>query len=172
VVNGLPDVEPALIETPVALHDVSASILAWAGIEAAPGLPTRPGTQGAPTRRLFALYADEPLVTPDTIQGAEVAPSAPDARRAACRPKDRVFGDTVAVLRYPWKLIWFEHHEPQLYDLRWDARELRDQAADQPKLAAEMAVEANRYRGALGAVAAGAPDAEAVEALRSLGYAE
>lgn len=177
VVHGLPGAPAARIETPVELVDVTHSILAWTGLEesgAQAGLPEAPGAANG-ERPLFAVYEDTPLVQPDTFPpGHALVATALDEKRAGCGEEDRVFGDTLALTRFPFKLIWFERHDPELYDLSWDERELSDLAGRRPRIVAELRAELEAFREEKLAVGGdGAPPElapEAVQELRDLGY--
>lgn len=175
VVHGLPDTPPAVIGTPVGLGDIAPSLVRWAGIEA-PGsftgveLPRQPDGS-APERPWRAAYSDDPHVAPE---GARAAGRI-GAKRRGCEPGDRVFGEMLSLLRFPHKLIWYEQAPPQLYDLRWDEREISDLAAQQPERVAELSRELQEWRQQLARIEDApdtAPSPETVEALRSLGYVE
>lgn len=178
VVHGLDGVPPGRVETPVELGDLAPSVLAWAGLDVPAELPgrrlpthTRGGTE---ERGLLAIYSDAALKSPDDFPRAWRFDQPNDEKRAGCSPRDRVFGSTAALTRYPFKLIWFERHPPELYDVSWDAREAFDLAAKRPEVAAGLAGElAARLDGA-GLSEGDRPEvpAEALEALRRLGYVE
>ncbi len=112
IVHGLPGIAPGVIDEPVGLLDVVPSILHWSGSESAPGLAGRvlptsaqAGLDAAP-RSLIAAYHDDE-----------------DTGRKFCAPSDRVFGDMLSLTRYPFKMIWFEDGEMEMYDLSWDRGE-------------------------------------------------
>jgi arylsulfatase A-like enzyme len=178
VVHGLAGVAPAQIDTPLTLADVAGSVLAWAGVRQPgdpPALPEGRDAPGSP-RSFFALYSDTVLEMPEgLVHIVQLDPEEADRRRNGCGIDDRVFGDTHALTRYPFKLIAFAHHPPQLYDLSWDPGERSDLAAQRAELVAEMSEE-------LAALVAALPQRDtdeepelepgAREALRGLGYLE
>lgn len=85
-----------------------------------------------------------------------------------------MFGDILSLTRFPFKLIWYERHPPQLYDLSWDPRELSDIAPHRPELVARLSSELERLRKESRLRPPSEPSEiapEAVEALRALGYA-
>jgi len=181
VVHGRPGVVPAVIEQPVELANVAGSVLAWSGLRGPDDptpLPEAPAeAQATPT--LFASYEDAPLEAPSKVEaaaegvGVRVRPTE-GKRRDGCRPLDRVFGDTHALTRFPFKLIRFAHHPPELYDLSWDPGERSDLAKYRPALVAELLSELDAHVEALDRkprIPEATPD-EAAEALRKLGYVE
>lgn len=183
IVHGLPDVMPGVRDEPVELGDVVPSVLHWAGIEIPPDLPGRllPTSPEASTgeRSIIGIYVDEPISIPNgTLPGGLEVPENPSpGRRRSCGPADRVFGTTIALTRYPHKLIWFENHPSELYDLSWDPRERSDRATYQPEFVASLERELAEVRRRLeGAGKEGgtvpAPSPAAVEVLRGLGYVE
>lgn len=174
VVTGLADAAPAVIDTPVSLIDVTASVLQWAGVDTGSALdghplPTAPGA-GAEERDVLSAYtyqqpSDWPL---DTLPGDTV-----DQKRAQCGQNDRVFGDMATLMRYPFKLVWYAQYSPQLYDLAHDPQEQTDLAPSRPALIAQLgAALADRItRSGLFVRAGDATiDPAAEEALRALGY--
>ncbi len=178
-VRGLVDVEPARILSPVELPDIVPSILGWVRTESVDGVSGRMlPTSDAPraTVELFSVYSDEKLRVPDDWESdLDVEDETSAAKRAGCSESDRVFGNMAALTRWPFKLIWFQHHAPELYDLSWDPEERSDLAGLRPELTAEMlalaeariaAVGLDRRRG-------GPPEEPApedLEALEALGY--
>ncbi len=178
VVHGLAGVAPAQIDTPLALADVAGSVLGWAGVRQPGDPPALPEGRDAPgpPRSLFALYSDAELEVPgDLVRIARLDKQEADRRRAGCGIDDRVFGDMQALTRYPFKLIAFAHHPPQLYDLSWDPGERSDLAAQRAELVAEMSEELDALVAALPRRdAEDAPELEpkALEALRGLCYLE
>jgi len=181
-VQGLPDTPIGRIDEPVTLMDVSASILRWAGVAIAPEisgrpLPTRAPGADRPAVDLLALYSDAKLHVPeDWHRDIKPADEARDAKRSGCGPDDRVFGDMLALTRWPFKLIWFENYPAELYDLSWDPQERSDLVDLRPEISAPMIAEARRVVDEAGlagsAGEAEAPSAERIETLRSLGYLE
>jgi len=181
-VHGLPDAPAGRIEAPVTIVDVSASVLRWAGVEipaeiAGRPLPTRASEANQPVVDLLAVYSDAKLEVPENWD-EELKPmdGAKDAKRAGCSPSDRVFGSMAALTRWPFKLIWFENHPAELYDLRWDPLERSDLAALRPEVSGPLIEEARRRVDEIGladpAEGAEAPSAAELEALRGLGYVE
>jgi hypothetical protein len=81
-------------------------------------LPVSP-EEAANERSIVGVYIDEPLVSAPGVlpDGFEIRLRGSEKRRRGCRPGDRVFGTTIALIRYPYKLIWYENHPPELYDL-------------------------------------------------------
>ena len=179
MVHGLPGTEPAEIPARVGLRDVAPSVAQWTGVEppaswAGRPLPTRapPGDLEPRERPLRAFFDDSPLVPPEGFRidhGAQA-----ERRRRGCGAEDRVFGRMLALVRFPFKLIWYAEAEPQLYDLRWDVRERSDLSAREPERVQAMTEELRRWKTELEAAADSAepPSPEAVEALRALGYVE
>jgi arylsulfatase A-like enzyme len=129
-VAGLPGVAPAVIDEPVQLADLLPSILGWARLAAPAGLSGRPlplePRQGGADRARIAEYAD----VPEGALSREL--------RAACGPGDRVFGDMRAIVKDALKLIWYADYPAALYDLRADAAEERDLAAERPDVVASL----------------------------------
>ena len=177
VVHGLPGVDPAVVSSPVELASVAPSLVAWAGLEPLPGvvapiLPTRPVAGAA-----GAIRADwtDPVGSqhaPDPNDFVKVHRMMSKTFREACTPADRVFGDQRVLVRYPWKLTWYENHPPELQDLRAGAA---DVSARYPERVSDMLAELERQTA--GPVPAGSnpvgPLPEDVEAgLRALGYVE
>ena len=96
VVAGLPGVAPGRIDAPVRLVDLSASVLAWAGLEqpaelAGTPLPTSPRPDGEGGRALRAAYSDSLTVIPE-VWGDLFFPLDREAVRSSCGPGDKVFG--------------------------------------------------------------------------------
>jgi len=182
-VHGLPDTEPGLIDTPVDLADIAASILHWADIGAPPDLAGRPlptrSSETAPTGAdLLALYSDEPLRTPEKWDRPGLEPAMDrNAKRVGCGPEDRVFGPMAAITRWPFKLIWFQRYPAELYNLSWDPMERSDLAAIQPDVRAPLLEKVQRLIDQAGLThgatdEAATPSAEVLEILQGLGYVE
>jgi arylsulfatase A-like enzyme len=142
VVHGVPGAEPGVVDQPVQHVDLVPSLLGWAGLPPAPGLPGRPLPNGpdasTPPRTIFAEYRDP-------AEGA--APESPLAAamrrevqtlRADCPPGAPVFGDMRAALRYPLKLVWYAKHPTRLWDLARDPDESLDLASQRPRAAREL----------------------------------
>jgi arylsulfatase A-like enzyme len=180
VVHGLPGVAPARIERPVDTLDLVPSILAWAGVGSPDGLdgrplPTRPdptpaGEKAGP-RSLVAFYSGYwPVDWPDALR----LPLREQSRRA-CGERDRVFGNMLALTRFPFKLIWFDRHPAELYDLRWDPNERSNLLGVQPEVAAPLEAamrELVEEAAMLPPESVVAPDLQprVLEALRAIGY--
>ncbi|GAG40218.1 unnamed protein product, partial [marine sediment metagenome] len=159
-------------------------ILTWAGITPPSDLAGRPlptvESQEIAQRDLLSAYTDTPLRIPERVRIAEAPEDDAEeslARRTGCGPEDRVFGDTVSLIRYPHKLIWFEDNPPQLFDLSWDPRGLSDQAVHQPELSARLAREVEaRIKGSKLATPdpADVPEIkpEVYEQMKALGYTD
>ncbi len=142
------------VREPVHLADVMPTLLARAGLPAAPGL------QGAD---LFGGARPLPVVA---FMGRYL-----DLARAHPRFYDRTH---TALVRGSWKLVVHSSGERELYDLESDPDERTDLAAARPEIAAELSAELERYqRAATPRFSAGdsAVDPEALERLRRLGYA-
>ncbi len=176
VVHGLAETPPAVIAAPVGLGDVAPSLLGWLGFDAppawSPGRLPRAAEPAAGERPLRAAYSDAPLVTPQRTRTNHERDAA--RRRRGCGESDRVFGEILSLVRFPFKLVWYERYPAQLFDLRWDARELSDVSQHEVERTASMLREIAIWRDHL-ASAGGAPEPlapDAAEALRSLGYLE
>ncbi|MDH5307869.1 MAG: sulfatase [Myxococcales bacterium] len=180
VVHGLPGVDPGVIDAPVELADIVPSVLQWIGSVIPEDLPGRPlplSPDAAPSpRTLVAAFTDTPLVPPEQYKSSLSQEGMEDRARYACKPGDRVFGDIISVTRFPFKLIWYETGEPELYDLRWDSRELSDLAQYESDRIAKMLPEIANLRRrtslAPSAEKRGEVDPRVLEILRSLGYVE
>jgi arylsulfatase A-like enzyme len=172
VVHGVPGATPAVIDAPVALADVMPSVLGWAGVAAGGPfagrpLPTTAGAARDP-RDVVAEHVDP--------EGTLGGPGAKAVRRA-CGPDDRVWGDIRALVRYPLKLVWYEHYPAALFDLARDPRETNDLAGTQPDAVATLAAALAQQIAAIApvpdvapAAPAGGPPPDVVERLRALGY--
>ncbi len=183
VVHGL-DVPPAVIETPVTLTDVSATILERVGFEAPADMQGRPLPTGPPPeesqepapRPFFAAYSDAYQLDPDDWEGV-VEFLDKDLPRSACGSDDKVFGGMAALTLDPHKYQWFERDPPELYDLSWDPDERFEQAGQQQEVATRMASRLEGFLRKVGLTGGDTTpveslDEQAVEALRALGYAD
>lgn len=181
IVHGLPDTEPAVIETPVALADIAPSILRWAGVAAGRTTAGRPlptsRDEGDAARVIVAEHDDpEGHHEPDKSPIARYVRALARAIRRQCEASDRVFGYIRAAVQYPFKLVWYSRYPAELYDLGSDPDERHDVAAVRPDqvaaleatLARESGGGVRRPRGA--SPAAAAPARGVLERLRALGY--
>jgi arylsulfatase A-like enzyme len=137
IVHGLPEVSPTVIDAPVQLLDLLPSILAWVGAEGDTGLPGRrlpTRSSGEKEPRLIVSEYVDPL----HVENPEFLRQGIARTRHACGPEDKVSGDARAAMRWPYKLVWYERHANELYDLRADPSEWRDTAEEAPDLAAEL----------------------------------
>src|SRR5262249_5502333 len=115
VVQGLTGVAPAAVTTPVALADVTPSILDWLHVPAPPGLAGQPlPTQDGPARQrsIVAEFDDIPSTqgTGSALGNVFLAGAASLRRR--CDREQPVFGDMRALIRYPLKLVWHADYPP------------------------------------------------------------
>jgi arylsulfatase A-like enzyme len=175
VVHG-PGLVPAIIERPVELRDVTRSLLAWAGADAsgiaAAGLSGAEGSAPDEPASLFALYSDTRMRLPPAFDVA-MALQMRDYKRQGCSPADRVFGDMVAVTRYPFKLNWYERYPSEFFDLSRDPGEQAGQQARHPEVFAILEQQAREFVARTGLAGGNAQQPlppESEEALRSLGY--
>lgn len=94
--------------------------------------------------------------------------------RRNCKPGDPVFGAMGALIRHPFKLIWFERYPVALYDLDSDPEENVNLAPARPKLAAELTAEFRRLAVPGAEASDRATDTtvspELIEGLEALGY--
>jgi hypothetical protein len=181
LVSGLPNADPATIDSPVELRQIRASLLCWAlGVACPTSLPiaSAPLNQGSePSEPIVGIYSDSVAEMPkwlvDELKIANYPPFA-EQSRSKCGKQDRVFGDMVSMLRYPLKVTWFEEYDPVLHDLSWDPMERFDQMEKQPELGSALLEELEAFvrvnvierdRGDI-------PDLseEGIRALKSLGY--
>ena len=152
VVSGLPGVAPAVVEQPVQLADVMPSVLRWSGLE----LPDDLAGRVLPTNS--SLSPNPPVIAaeytePDHVNSQDYQPewlqraqSEVEVRRRPCAAGYPVFGDMAAIIRYPYKLIWFERYPAELYDISKDPREATDLAAARPDLVMAMGRDVSRLQ--------------------------
>ena len=167
---------PAVIERPVELRDVTRSLLDWAGADAsgiaAAGLEVSKGSAADEPASLFALYSDTRMRLPPTFDAAS-AQQMRDYKRQGCSAEDRVFGDMVAVTRYPFKLNWYERYPSELFDLSRDPGEQAHQQQRHPEIFSILEQQAREFAtrtGLAGGKAQEPLSPESEKALRSLGY--
>lgn len=184
IVHGLGN-PAASIDEPVDLIDVVPSILAWTGVAAASsGLPGRvlPTAARAATdapRDLVAMFGDWVGLLSREMPAwiGNGANETASARQRTCTPEDHVSGDMVALMRYPYKLIWYQRYVAELYDIRADPDEHDNIAATDPAplatlQAALSALKAESPMLSSAPAQPGAPDPNVGKALKSLGYVE
>ncbi len=182
VVQGIPDVAAGRVDARVTLEDVAASILSWAGTEipseiGGRPLPTDASEANRPSVDLLAIYDDRDLKVPEDLEGKlQLSQPIQDRKRSDCWPRDHVYGNMVALTRWPFKLIWFENYPSELYDLSWDPSERSDLTEQHPEISDTLFDEAQRLVDEIGledlAGAAEVPSAAELEILRGLGYGE
>ena len=66
--------------------------------------------------------------------------------RRHCGDTDKVYGDMAALVRFPYKLVWFSKYASELYDVRADPREQRDLAPAMASTTAELRTELEAMR--------------------------
>jgi len=176
VVAGVPGQRPGVVDTPVTLMDVTASLLAWAELPGADEIDGRPlpmaDGDASPPRDILFAYADRhPDDWPDGFMPF------PDqaSKRSRCGATDRVVGDMASLIRYPYKMVWYEKYPAALYDLSSDAGEAADLSPTRADVFDSMQADllARMNGSALFAATGGTPlDAAAEEKMRALGYVE
>jgi hypothetical protein len=82
-----------------------------------------------------------------------------------------------ALIRYPFKYVWYEKYSPVLYDLSWDSQEISDQSFHKTDLVESFEKQMRSMRESAGLEAnANSVESglsiEAIEALKMLGYVE
>jgi arylsulfatase A-like enzyme len=176
VVHGVPGVAPAVIDTPVQTIDVFATVAQWAGVHAAPSPLARPlpMRETGEHRIVFAEYGEAEYAVElfPSFGWVTLAGLIADARRF-CRPEDRIRGNRIAVIDFPWKLVWHDAGQRLLYDVAADPTESTDRADAHPEIVARLMDEALRIKSAArpkGGTAPASLDRERAERLRALGY--
>jgi arylsulfatase A-like enzyme len=185
VVHGLPGVAPAVVDADVDIARVAPSLVSWAGLAALPGVEREPLplVAGSTSSPVVAEWYD-PIGgghAKDPVEFTKVHRMMSRQQRAGCKPADRVHGDQRTLIRYPWKLTWYEKHPPELHDLREKSSPLRDVSQQHPDLTAELLAELNERVAKAPAVmelpssepsSPGELPDEVRERLRALGYLE
>jgi arylsulfatase A-like enzyme len=181
IVHGLSSDAGEIRDETVKLVDIAPSILEWTGVQSATPLPGRVLPIGAdapaPTdRTILAAFSDTKGWLPEKVRRFGKVYDR-DANRQFCSKMDRVWGGMATVIRFPFKLRWWERYPPELYDLSWDASERSNQAGMHPELVEELTRELAPFLESTGLDRedASVPETvsdEAVEALRALGYVE
>jgi arylsulfatase A-like enzyme len=179
-VEGVSGAAPGVVDAPVSLLDIAPSLLAWTGLPPDPTLdgrvlPLFHGAGGDPSERsFFGAYSDDFVVAPEEWAGV-LGFFSKDLPRRACGPEDKVFGAMASMLRYPFKLHWYERYPSELYDLSWDPEEQSEISAHRPEVVEALSEELSRFVAAAG-LEGGDPDGrvtpreDEIEALRALGY--
>jgi len=173
VVHGLPGVEPAVIEQPVALVDLLPSMLAWAGEDLPAQLPGQPlptaSAMPDEPRDVVAEYADPGGLSLGSDQARSMLSNLDDMRRL-CGDDDRVRGSMRSLIRYPFKLIEYQHYPAELYDLQRDPYEENDLASQQADRVAELTARLGPLPNLTPVASEVAVDPETLDALEALGY--
>ena len=177
LVVSRPGVEPAAIHRPVELRDVARSLLGWAGAKTSPitarGLES--SGRGADTDSpppLVALYSDTRLHLPAAMDPG-TAEQVQDFKRGGCGEDDRVYGDMLAITRFPYRLNWYARYPSEFLDLRQPGAAAEAGKSENPEAFAALERQANRFAEHVGlgeATSAHPLPAKNEEALRSLGY--
>jgi len=167
-------IQAARIDEPVELRDVTRTLLGWAGADTA-GLGGRDlhAEAIAPEPRdLIAVYSDNRMRLPPAFD-RDAAREVQDFKRQGCGDADRVFGDMLAVTRYPFRINWYARYPSEVVDLRTPAQASPALPPPPPELIAALRAKAEQFaaRARLGEDVAPEPlSPESEEALRSLGY--
>ena len=168
-----PGLAPAVVQQPVELRDISLSLLDWARAdtsELAEGGLERP--RPASASGLVAVYSDTRRHLPDSLD-SDTAVQMQDFKRQACRETDRVFGDMLAVTRYPFRLNWYERYPSERLDLRGPGSKPAQAGDRDAESFAALEDQARRFVERVG-LGSSNPDVlispKNERALRSLGY--
>lgn len=180
MVHGAGDRSNVVVQLPVGLEDLMPTMISWArarlpaGIAGIP-LPMSESTGEAGARAFFSAYTDQFVAVPEHWRG-HVQHTDKDKLRQFCSDSNRVFGAMAALIRYPFKYVWYERYPASLYELSWDPGEKSDQLKYRPKLVEALEAELKPLRDASGVLGGSGSDSElsqeAIEALRQLGYVE
>jgi len=167
-------IQAARLDEPVELRDVAHSLLEWAGADSSGLTGQKLQTESASDspRDLIALYSDNRMRLPPAFDRT-TAREVQDFKRQGCGEADRVFGDMLALTRYPFRVNWYARYPSEFVDLR--PRKDPSQVLPPPpsELFASLQAEAELFaaRARLGENVAPEPlPPESEEALRSLGY--
>jgi len=180
MVHGAGDRSNVVVQLPVGLEDLMPTMISWArarlpaGIAGIP-LPMSESTGEAGARAFFSAYTDQFVAVPEHWRG-HVQHTDKDKLRQFCSDSNRVFGAMAALIRYPFKYVWYERYPASLYELSWDPGEKSDQLKYRPELVEALEAELKPLRDASGVLGGSGSDSElseeAIEALRQLGYVE
>jgi arylsulfatase A-like enzyme len=181
VVHGIGASKHVVVDVPVSLEDIMPSVLEWVGVEVPDDLsgsilPLGVKSEPRPKRIFFSAYSDRFLGVPPTLKD-RVQPKNKDALRKFCAPTNQVWGGMAALIRYPFKYVWYEKYSPVLYDLSWDSQEISDQSFHKTDLVESFEKQMRSMRESAGLEAnANSVESglsiEAIEALKMLGYVE
>ena len=161
-------------DLPIGLSDVTRLLLTWAGAST-DGLEAGEldhETEGAAPAPLLAVYSDSRQRLPAAMDPV-AAEKVRDFKRQGCDDADRVFGDMLALTRYPFRLKWYARYPSELVDLRGRRGDFSPATARIAAAHAGLEAEAQGFarRLGLGEGAQTLPLTEnREEALRSLGY--
>ena len=177
LVVSRPGTRPAAVDQPVELRDVARSLLEWAGASTSPitarGLENsaRSADAGSPPP-LVALYSDTRLHLPAALDPG-TAQDVQDFKRGGCGDGDRVYGDMLALTRFPFRLNWYARYPSEFLDLRQPGAGTEAATSQSPEAFAALERQANRFAEHVGlgqATGAQPLPAKNEDALRSLGY--
>ena len=177
VVKGAPGLAPGVVDAPVEMRRVPASVLCWAlGEECEGALGASDVSSDAP---IISIWSDEasdiPAPTRDQL-GIPRDFEHVDSSRAECDEDDPVHGVLVSWIRYPHKLNWAGDRVHDLFDLSWDPWERSDQLQRSPEITSRLSAELTEFvesnlRNRTAREASPLSD-DAKRALRALGYAD
>jgi len=172
-----PGAQPGTIQQPVELRDVAQSLLSWAGAETSPitarGLESAARSPDAASPPpLVALYSDTRLHLPAAMDPG-TAEQVQDFKRGGCGEEDRVYGDMLALTRFPYRLNWYARYPSEFLDLRQPGIATEADPNEKAEAFAALERQAKRFAEHVGlgqATGAHPLPAKNEEALRSLGY--